>query len=116
MKIARFLGASVVTAGILSAANAGAAEITVTHWGTQFYGAPFSVAFDKGWFEGECGEVDGVLTSTGGGTSAQISVPVRIVSDWAKASAGSMAGRIKERMERALAMMPCLAARRLRKA
>lgn len=71
MKIARFLGASVVTAGILSAANAGAAEITVTHWGTQFYGAPFSVAFDKGWFEGECGEVDGVLTSTGGGTSVR---------------------------------------------
>ena len=46
-----------------------AEEITVTHWGAQFYGAPYAVAMEKGWFKSGTFDVTGIITSTGGGTS-----------------------------------------------
>ncbi len=55
-----------------AAAPAALAEtITVTHWGAAFYGAPYAVAMEKGFFKSRGVDVTGVLTSTGGGTSVR---------------------------------------------
>jgi len=48
-----------------------AETITVTHWGAAFYGAPYAVAMDKGFFKQRGVDITGVLTSTGGGTSVR---------------------------------------------
>jgi NitT/TauT family transport system substrate-binding protein len=45
--------------------------ITVTHWGSAFYGAPYAVAMAKGFFKAHGVDVTGVLTSAGGGTSVR---------------------------------------------
>jgi NitT/TauT family transport system substrate-binding protein len=45
--------------------------ITVTHWGAAFYGAPYAVAMEKGYFKSRGVDITGVLTSTGGGTSVR---------------------------------------------
>ena len=46
-----------------------AQQITVTHWGVLMYGAPYAVAIDKGFYRDEGLNIDGVLTSKGGGTT-----------------------------------------------
>lgn len=58
-------------AGVMSllAAPAKAVDLTVTHWGVLMYGVPFAVAWDQGYFEEEGIEVDGFITSQGGGTT-----------------------------------------------
>jgi len=48
-----------------------AETITVTHWGAAFYGAPYAVAMEKGFFKKHGVDITGVLTSTGGGTSVR---------------------------------------------
>ena len=48
-----------------------AESITVTHWGAAFYGAPYAVAMEKGWFKTAKFDVTGIITSTGGGTSVR---------------------------------------------
>ena len=48
-----------------------AESITVTHWGAAFYGAPYAVAMEKGWFKTPKFDVTGIITSTGGGTSVR---------------------------------------------
>jgi NitT/TauT family transport system substrate-binding protein len=56
----------------LSIARVAAAEtITVTHWGAAFYGAPYAVAMDKGFFKKRGVDITGIMTSTGGGTSVR---------------------------------------------
>ncbi len=51
---------------------AGRAEtITVTHWGAAFYGAPYAVALEKGFFKKHGVDITGILTSQGGGTSVR---------------------------------------------
>jgi NitT/TauT family transport system substrate-binding protein len=55
--------------GLAPAATA--ETITVTHWGAAFYGAPYAVAMEKGFFKAHGVDVTGVLTSTGGGTSVR---------------------------------------------
>ncbi|HYM03692.1 MAG TPA: ABC transporter substrate-binding protein, partial [Stellaceae bacterium] len=57
--------------GASSAHIAAADTITVTHWGSAFYGAPYAVAMAKGYFKAHGVDVTGVLTSTGGGTSVR---------------------------------------------
>ena len=52
-------------------ASALAEDITVTHWGASFYGAPYAVAMEKGWFKTDKFDVTGIITSTGGGTSVR---------------------------------------------
>ncbi len=49
-----------------------AETITVTHWGGQFYGVPYAVAMEKGFFKKD-GPVDvtGILTAAGGGTAVR---------------------------------------------
>jgi NitT/TauT family transport system substrate-binding protein len=54
-----------------AAAPAGSETITVTHWGAAFYGAPYAVAMEKGFFKAKGVDVTGILTSTGGGTSVR---------------------------------------------
>jgi NitT/TauT family transport system substrate-binding protein len=48
-----------------------AETITVTHWGSQFYGAPYAVAREKGFFKKHGVDITGILTSAGGGTSVR---------------------------------------------
>lgn len=52
-------------------AGAQAETITVTHFGAQFYGAPYVVAKEKGFFKEAGVDISGFLTSTGGGTSVR---------------------------------------------
>ena len=48
-----------------------AETITVTHWGSAFYGAPYAVAMEKGFFKKRGLDITGILTSAGGGTSVR---------------------------------------------
>ena len=45
--------------------GARAETITVTHWGAQFYGAPYAVAREKGFFKEAGIDISGILTSSG---------------------------------------------------
>ena len=64
--VALIAGAMAVFVGL-----ARADTITVTHWASEFYGAPYAVAMDKGWFKDRGVNVTGILTSIGGGTSVR---------------------------------------------
>ena len=48
-----------------------AETITVTHWGGQFYGVPYAVAMEKGFFKNNGVDVTGILTAAGGGTAVR---------------------------------------------
>jgi NitT/TauT family transport system substrate-binding protein len=48
-----------------------AETITVTHWGGQFYGVPYAVAMEKGFFKNNGVDVSGILTAAGGGTAVR---------------------------------------------
>ena len=48
-----------------------AETLTVTHWGSAFYGAPYAVALEKGFFKKRGLDITGFLTSAGGGTSVR---------------------------------------------
>ena len=50
---------------------AGAAEITVTQWGSSLYGAPFAVALELGDFAKAGIDITGISGSAGGGTSVR---------------------------------------------
>ena len=55
---------------VLAAPIAARAEqVTVTHWGVLLYGAPYAVAIDKGYYKDAGLDIDGVITSAGGGTT-----------------------------------------------
>src|SRR5450759_1856106 len=56
---------------LCAAATARAETITVTHWGAAFYGAPYAVAMEKGFFKKRGVDITGILTSQGGGTSVR---------------------------------------------
>ena len=56
---------------LCAAATARADTITVTHWGAAFYGAPYAVAMEKGFFKKHGVDITGILTSQGGGTSVR---------------------------------------------
>jgi NitT/TauT family transport system substrate-binding protein len=63
--------ASTVLLAALPLQAARAEVITVTHWGSAFYGAPYAVAMAKGFFKAHGVDITGVLTSAGGGTSVR---------------------------------------------
>lgn len=54
--------------------SAKAEQVTVTHWGVLMYGAPYAVAIEKGFYKEAGLNIDGVLTSKGGGTTMRKSV------------------------------------------
>lgn len=54
---------------LLSPRPAAAEQISVTHWGVLMYGAPYAVAIEKGYYKDAGLNIDGVLTSKGGGTT-----------------------------------------------
>jgi len=58
-------------AGAQQSHPAQAEAITVTHWGGQFYGAPYAVAMEKGFFRQHGVDVTGILTAAGGGTAVR---------------------------------------------
>jgi NitT/TauT family transport system substrate-binding protein len=58
-------------ASVAGVAAARAETITVTHWGSAFYGAPYAVALEKGFFKKRGLDITGFLTSAGGGTSVR---------------------------------------------
>ena len=62
-------GAAAVLLGL--SVQARAETITVTHWGGQFYGAPYAVAMEKGFFKQHGVDVTGILTAPGGGTAVR---------------------------------------------
>jgi NitT/TauT family transport system substrate-binding protein len=64
-----FFGAMAAVAAF--ATQSRAETITVTHWGSAFYGAPYAVAMEKGFFKNHGVNITGVLTSQGGGTSVR---------------------------------------------
>lgn len=57
------------TALFVAATAASAVDLTVTHFGTGMYGAPFAVAREKGFFKEAGIDVTGFITSDGGGTT-----------------------------------------------
>ena len=64
-------GAAFAVLGFVSSTVARADTITVTHWGGQFYGAPYAVAMEKGFFKQHGVDVTGILTAPGGGTAVR---------------------------------------------
>jgi NitT/TauT family transport system substrate-binding protein len=61
--------AAVIVVGASSGVRA--ETITVTHWGGQFYGVPYAVAMEKGFFKKNGVDVTGILTAAGGGTAVR---------------------------------------------
>ena len=66
-----FVRLAAVVALLFGATAARAESITVTHWGSAFYGAPYAVAMEKGFFKAHGVDITGILTSNGGGTSVR---------------------------------------------
>ena len=46
-------------------------EIVVTHYAAQLYGAPYTIAQEKGWFKEAGVNVEGITSSKGGSTSVR---------------------------------------------
>lgn len=46
-------------------------EIVVTHYAAQLYGAPYTIAQEKGWFKEAGINIDGITSSKGGSTSVR---------------------------------------------
>ena len=65
------VGALAALATAALTVSARAETITVTHWGSAFYGAPYAVAMAKGYFKKRGLDITGILTSAGGGTSVR---------------------------------------------
>lgn len=68
---AALVGAGTAVIGILSPTSARAEQISVTHWGALMYGAPYAVGMAKGFFRDAGVDIDGILTSHGGGTTVR---------------------------------------------
>jgi len=63
--------ALLVVAALLSGRDASADEISVTQYGTSFYGVPYTVALDKGLFAKAGIDITGFIGSGGGGTTVR---------------------------------------------
>ena len=60
---------AVAGAALLSLGAARAEQIVVSNYGVTTNGMPFAIAMEKGYFKEQKVEVDGILTSDGGGTT-----------------------------------------------
>jgi NitT/TauT family transport system substrate-binding protein len=68
VRVGFFLG---LVASLVAWKAAQAETITVTHWGGQFYGVPYAVAMEKGFFKKNGVDITGILTAAGGGTAVR---------------------------------------------
>jgi len=68
---AALIGAGTAVIGVLPPTPAQAEQISVTHWGALMYGAPYAVGMAKGFFKDAGVDIDGILTSRGGGTTVR---------------------------------------------
>jgi len=68
---AALIGAGAAVIGVLPPTPARAEQISVTHWGALMYGAPYAVGMAKGFFKDAGVDIDGILTSRGGGTTVR---------------------------------------------
>lgn len=77
MKITRrtALGAGLAGLGTFAiggrARAAAPSQIVVTHYAAQLYGAPYTLAQDKGWFKEAGVNISGIISSKGGSTSVR---------------------------------------------
>lgn len=55
----------------ITSVPAAAVNLTVTHWASGMYGAPFAIALEKGYFKDAGVDVTGFITSQGGGTTVR---------------------------------------------
>ncbi len=70
--VGRLRGLAITAVCALAAVlPARAEQISVTHWGVLMYGVPFAAAMDKGRFKQAGIDIDGILTSKGGGTTVR---------------------------------------------
>ena len=70
MSVSSLTGRAASAAALFVLASVAAAvDLTVTHFGTGMYGAPFAVAREKGFFKEAGIDVTGFITSDGGGTT-----------------------------------------------
>jgi NitT/TauT family transport system substrate-binding protein len=67
----RLRGIAIVIAGLLVGTAARADSVVVTHWGSAFYGAPYAVAMEKGFFKQQGVDISGITSGIGGGTSVR---------------------------------------------
>jgi NitT/TauT family transport system substrate-binding protein len=70
LQVLRAFALSLLTVAALTV-SARAETITVTHWGSAYYGGPYAVAMAKGFFKKRGVDITGILTSAGGGTSVR---------------------------------------------
>jgi NitT/TauT family transport system substrate-binding protein len=70
--LARILSIALLAVAPALIPRAALAEpVSVTHWGVLMYGAPYAVAIEKGFYKEVGLDIDGVLTSQGGGTTVR---------------------------------------------
>lgn len=65
----RIVYAVILLVALFVAPPVRAEQVTVTHWGVLLYGAPYAVAIDKGYYKDAGLDIDGIITSAGGGTT-----------------------------------------------
>jgi NitT/TauT family transport system substrate-binding protein len=70
-RLAGVLAAVALAAAAILPRPAQAVPLTVTHWADGMYGAPFAVAFEKGYFKQSGVDVTGFITSQGGGSTVR---------------------------------------------
>lgn len=64
-------GSTGTTSGSASGSNMFSAEITVSHWPILMYAPPYQVAMENGYFEEEGIQIEGIVGSSGGGTTVR---------------------------------------------
>lgn len=64
----RFLALGFISL-LLSAGTAAAKDLVVAYWGSLYYGAPYAVALEKGYFKANHVDVTGIINGQGGGTT-----------------------------------------------
>ena len=69
--IRRFAFAALLTGALAALSPAQAVEISVTQYGTSFYGVPYTVALERGLFTKAGIDITGFIGSGGGGTTVR---------------------------------------------
>ena len=65
------LAAAALLASALAAPVRAGESLPITHYGSGLYGMPFAVALGKGYFKEAGLDIDGIITSPGGGSAVR---------------------------------------------